>query len=80
MAGQQRAEVVFGRHRRQAGEHVFEVVVGIVAAALAGDDERVHDGGAVTGVGVADEEQFFFPIAEGRMAFSTALVSSLVWL
>lgn len=39
--------------------------------ALAGDEERVNDRGAVTGVGVADEAPYLAPSLLGRMAFST---------
>jgi hypothetical protein len=43
---------------------------------LAGDDDGVDDGGAVPGIGMADEHPVFFPIAEGRIAFSMRLLSS----
>ena len=56
MRRQQGAQVVAGGHGRQAGEDIAQVVVRVVAAALAGDDQRVEDGGAGAGVGVADEE------------------------
>jgi hypothetical protein len=49
--GQERTEVVGGGHGRQAAEDIAKVIVGIVTVALAGDDERVNDRWAVTGVG-----------------------------
>ena len=61
MRGQQGAQIVGRGHGGQAGEHVAQVGMGIVAAALAGDDERVEHGGAVAGVGVADEEPVLRP-------------------
>ena len=43
-------------NRREVGEHVLQVGVGIESAALGGDEERVDHRGAVAGVGVSDEE------------------------
>jgi len=40
----------------QAGEDITQVRKGIFAVALAGDEQRVDDGDAGAGVGVADEE------------------------
>lgn len=42
MSGEQRGEVVVVGHGRQTREHVLELGVGIEAAALGGDDERVE--------------------------------------
>ena len=55
----QGVEVVLGGHPRQTCEDVAEVGQGIDPAALAGHDDRVHDRGAVAGVGVADEVPVF---------------------
>ncbi len=56
MGGQQGREIVLGRHGRQAGERVLQVGVRVVAVTLAGDEERVEDGGAVAGLRVSDEQ------------------------
>src|ERR1700677_1321818 len=50
------AEVVLVRHPGQPGEDVLQVRQGVLAAAFAGDDERVQDRRALPGVGVADKE------------------------
>ena len=63
MGGQQRGEVVVVGHGRQPREHVLQVGVGIEAAALSRDDERVEHGGAVPGLGVADEEPVLLVMA-----------------
>lgn len=55
-AGQKRTEIILGGHRGQAREHVLQIGVRIVAAALAAHDERVDDRRAVAGVGLANEE------------------------
>lgn len=56
MPRQQRPQVILGGHRRQAGEHVPEASVWMVAVTLAGAEERVEYGGAVAGIGMPDEE------------------------
>jgi len=56
VGGQQGREIVLGGHGGQAGERVLQVGVRVVAVALAGDEERVEDGGAVAGGGVSDEQ------------------------
>ena len=48
-------------HRGQAGEQVSDVGLRIMPVAQAGDDDRVEDGGALAGVGVADEEPVLLP-------------------
>ena len=55
----ERSEVVFRGHGGQAREHVLEVDERIDAEALAGDDDRVDDGGAVASVAMADEQPVF---------------------
>ena len=57
--GKQGGEVVPRGHLRQSREDIADVVEGIDAAALAGDDNRVNDRGAVAGVGMADEQEVF---------------------
>lgn len=53
-------QIVLGGHRRQAREYVFQIFVGIVAVATAGADERVEDGSAVAGRGMADKQPVRF--------------------
>lgn len=60
----EQGEVVPVRHGGQSGEHVLEVGKRIDAAALAGDDQGVDDGGAVASVGMANEEPVF--LSDGR--------------
>src|ERR1039458_2950404 len=62
--GQQDAQGVLGGHRRQTPEDVAQVRQRFDAAALAGDDDRVDDRGALAGIGVADEEPVF--LSDGR--------------
>ena len=52
-------------HGRQAGEQVPDVGQGIDAAALAGDDDRVDDGGTLAGLGMSDEEPVFLSNRRG---------------
>jgi hypothetical protein len=61
--GQERTQVVAIGHTGQAGEDVLEVRERILAVPLAGDDERVNDGRALAGVGVADKEPVLLPDA-----------------
>ncbi len=56
----ERGQVVAGCHLRQAGEHVAQVGEWILPVPLARDDDRVDDGGALAGVGMADEEPVLF--------------------
>jgi hypothetical protein len=42
--------------RRQPGKDIAQVGLAILCVALAGDDDRVNDGGALTGVRVADKQ------------------------
>jgi hypothetical protein len=51
---------------REAGEHVAEVGVGIDPPAAAAFDDRIEDGSALAGLGLADEEPILF--ADGRGA------------
>ena len=47
---------------RQCGqpvEDVAQVGVGVFPVALAGDDDRVDDGGALAGIGMSDKEPVF---------------------
>ena len=57
--GERRQVVAIG-HRGQAREHVLEVGVGVDAAPLAGDHDRVDNGRAVTGVGMPYEKPVVF--------------------
>jgi len=63
-------------HGGQAREHVAEISEGIETASAATFNEGVNDGTALTGLGIADEELVFLPMAVGRMAFSTKLLST----
>lgn len=45
-----------------------------VTVALAGDDDRVNDRGALACARWPMKSQFFFPIAGGWIAFSTRLL------
>jgi hypothetical protein len=56
---------------RKPGEDVAQIGLGIDAATAAAFDDGIKDGGALPGLGFADEQQFFFPSAVGRIAFST---------
>lgn len=58
--GREGAEVVLVGHPGQPGKDVLQVGHGILAAAFAGDDERVQDRRALPGVGVADKEPVLF--------------------
>lgn len=59
--GGERTEVVLAVHRGQAGEQVADIDLRVVPMPEAGDDDRVEDGGALAGVGVADEEPVLLP-------------------
>lgn len=61
----QRCEVVLVGHRGQAPEHITKVLEGVLAVALTGDDEGVDDRGALSRLGMADEEPVF-PPEDGR--------------
>lgn len=52
----ERCEIVAVGHARQAGEHVAQVSEWLDAVAQARDDNRVEDGAALSGFGVADEQ------------------------
>lgn len=56
VCGQQRGEVVLVGHGRQAGEDVAQISERFDAVAQARDDDRVEDGAALAGVGMADEQ------------------------
>jgi hypothetical protein len=73
VAGNQWQQVVLIAHR---GEHVAQIRERILAMALTGYDDRVNNGRALAGAGVADEQPVLF--ADGRMAFSMRLLSSRV--
>lgn len=60
VGGQQRRHIILIGHSRLAREDVFEVGKGFFAVALAGNDNRVDDGGALAGVGMTDEEPVSF--------------------
>jgi len=57
--GQQGVEVVLGGHAGQAAEDVAEVSHGVDASAPAGHHNRVDDGRALAGIGMAHEEPVF---------------------
>ncbi len=59
VARQQRSEVVTIVHARQTREDVPQVGERVFAVALTRDDDRVEDGGALSGVGMADEQRVF---------------------
>ncbi len=48
-------------HFGQAGQHVFEIAVGINAPTPAAFDHGVKDGSAFSSIGVAHEEPVLFP-------------------
>ena len=52
----EQAQIVLVGHAWQPGEDVAQVGERVLAVALAGDDQRVEYGGALAGVGVADEQ------------------------
>ena len=56
---QQRSEVVAIAHAGQTREDVPQVGERVFAVALTRDDDRVEDGGALSGVGMADEQPVF---------------------
>jgi hypothetical protein len=74
----ERVQVVLIGHPRQTSEYVTHIGERIFAVTLTRDDDRVNDRGALAGVGVSDKKPVFFPMAEGRMAFSTRLLSKRV--
>lgn len=53
---QQGAQVILVGHCGQAGEEVLEIGERILSMAFAGDDQRVEDGRALSGIGVPDEQ------------------------
>ena len=61
-------------HRGQAGEDVAQVREGILAVALAGDEQRVDDGKAGSGVGVTDEE----PVLRSELAGADGVLDEVV--
>lgn len=61
---QQGREVVLVGHRRQPVEDVAQVREGILAVPLTGHDQRVQNGGVLTGVGMADEQPIL--LSDGR--------------
>ena len=50
-------------HSRQASEHVAEIGERVQPASSAVFDDRINDGAALAGIGIADEEPFF--LADG---------------
>ena len=48
-------------HGGQTTEHIAQIIVRVVSVALAGDDQRVDNGGPVAGVGVPDEQPVLHP-------------------
>ena len=64
--GRERAEIVLIGHSRHSREHDAQVGERVCAVALAGNDDRVDDRGALAGVGVTDEQPVF--LADGRGA------------
>ncbi len=59
VGGRQGVQVVPGGHCRQPGEDVTEVDQRVDLAPLAGDDDRVDDGGTLAGVGMPDKQPVF---------------------
>ncbi len=57
---EQRLQVVLVRQLWQPGQDVPQVGERVFAMPLAGYDDRVDDGGALAGVGMADEEPVLF--------------------
>ncbi len=57
VGGEERGEIVLIGRRGQAGEDIAQVRERILAVALAGYEQRVDDGDARTGVGMAYEER-----------------------
>ncbi len=64
VGGSEGVEVVPRGHGWEPTQDVAQIGQGVDLPALAGDDDRVNDGGALAGVGVADEEPVFLP--DGR--------------
>jgi hypothetical protein len=58
-------QVVLVGHGRQPGQDVAQIGVGGVAEALAGNDDRVDDGGTLAGLGMSDEEPVFLSNRRG---------------
>ena len=59
VARQQRSEVVAIAHAREPREDVAQVGERVLAVALTRHDDRIEDGGALSGVGMADEQPVF---------------------
>ena len=62
---QQRGKIVLIGHARQTGEHVAQVSEGILAVTPARYDDRVEDGGALTGTGIPDEQPVLLANRQG---------------
>ena len=60
VGGGERVEVVLIGECRQPREDIAHISEGIMAVALAGDDDRVNDSGALAGIGMANEEPVLF--------------------
>lgn len=52
-------QVVLVGHRRQAREDIAQVNQRVDPSAVAGNDDRVQDRGALTGFGMADKKPIF---------------------
>ncbi len=59
------AEIVAICHPRQTREDVLHIGHRVFAVTLARDDQRVEDGGALTGVGMPDKQPVLFSDARG---------------
>ena len=70
---EQGAKVVARGHAGQASKYVAQVGEWVLAVALAGDNQRVEDRGALTGLEMSNKQEFFFPMQECLIAFSTRL-------
>ena len=71
----QGGDVVLVRHRRKPGEEIFDVDERIDAVAQARHDDRINNRRALARLGGAMNSPFFFPSAEGQIAFSIRLLA-----
>lgn len=81
MAGMGGGDVAFdlaGGQGGESGENGVQELEGIEAVGAVGLDEGVEDGAALAGLASPMKSQFFLPMAVGRMAFSTGLLS--MWM
>lgn len=78
--GQQWGEVVLIGHERQAGQHVAQVEVRILAMAQAGDDQRVKHRRTLAGFGVADEQPVFLADGGGEKTAPLKRGQAVTWI